>query len=70
MIKSLKTETVKSKEDVYRYLIAYLDEAIETATRKQRDEDNFSLPAWAEFQAYQLGVIKAYQKVLDLIPKP
>jgi hypothetical protein len=70
MVKSLKTETVKSKEDVYRYLIAYLDDAIDMAARKQRDEDNFSLPAWAEFQAYQLGTIKAYQKVLDLIPKP
>lgn len=68
MIKSLKTTDVKTKEDVYKYLHSYLIEAIEVANRKMRDEDNFTLPSWSEYQAYQLGSIKAYTKILDLLP--
>ncbi len=70
MIKSLKTDEIKTKEDVYKYLSAYLQEAIEVSCRKCRDEDNFTYPSWSEFQAYQLGMQKAYSKVLDLFPKP
>ena len=68
MIKSLKTDEIKTKEEVYKYLYDYLKDSIETSNRKMVDEDNFSLPAWSEFQAYQLGMQKAYRKVLDLLP--
>jgi hypothetical protein len=66
MIKSLKTEEIKTKEDVLKALEEYLQDAIELSQRKCRDETNFTVPAWSEFQAYQLGMQKAYTKILDL----
>lgn len=69
-MKSLKTKEVLTKEEAYKVISEYLKESIETSNRKMRDEDNFTLPAWSEFQAYQLGAIKAYNKLLDFIPQP
>jgi len=69
MIKSLKTEDIKTKEDVFNALSVYLNDALELSNRKCRDEENFSLPAWSEYQAYQLGMQKAFVKILDLIPR-
>lgn len=66
MIKSLKTEEIKTKEDVFKALEEYLRDAIDLSQRKCRDEANFTMPAWSEFQAYQLGMQKAYAKILDL----
>lgn len=57
-----------TKSQAFSLLKEYLVEQIELAHRKTENEDNFSLPAWAEFQAYQLGSIKAYNKLLSIIP--
>tara|TARA_R110001606_G_scaffold96889_1_gene214322 strand:- start:100 stop:324 length:225 start_codon:yes stop_codon:yes gene_type:complete len=66
----LKSEKGKSltKKEVLKLLKGYLEEQIELARRKSIDEDNFSLPSWSEFQAYQLGIQKALHKVNNLIP--
>jgi len=44
-----------------------LRDDIETSQRKQRDEVNFSKPAWSEYQAHLLGEQKALYKVLAII---
>ena len=66
-LKSEKGKTLTKKE-VLKLLKSYLEEQIELARRKSIDEDNFSLPSWSEYQAYQLGIQKALQKVNNLIP--
>lgn len=56
------------KSQLISLLKEYLTEQLDLAQRKAINEENFSLPAWSEFQAYQLGSIKAYQKFLSIIP--
>jgi len=34
------------------------------------DEENFTNPSWSEQQAFNLGLQKAFTKVLNLIPDP
>lgn len=57
-----------TKEEVYSFLSLYLKEQLSLSQRVSTNEDTFSKPAWAEFQAYQLGMQKAFQRVLELIP--
>lgn len=57
-----------TKSQAFSLLKEYLVEQIELSHRKAESEDNFSLPSWSEFQAYQLGSIKAYNKLLSIIP--
>jgi hypothetical protein len=57
-----------TKSQVFSLLKEYLTEQIELSQRKVVSEENFTLPAWSEYQAYQLGSIKAYQKLLSIIP--
>lgn len=66
----LKSEKAKSltKNQVFEELNKYFKEQIELSRRKCMDEENFNTPAWSEFQAYQLGLQKAFIKVLNLIP--
>lgn len=66
----LKSEKAKSltKHQVFEELNKYFKEQIELSQRKCMDESNFSHPAWSELQAYQLGLQKAFTKVLNLIP--
>ena len=66
----LKSEKAKSltKKQVFIELRKYIQEQIDLSNRKTLDEDNFSLPAWSEHQAYQLGFQKAFLKLYNLIP--
>jgi hypothetical protein len=66
----LKSEKAKdlTKREVFILLKEYLEEQIELSRRKTLSEDNFSLPSWSEFQAYQLGIQRAYSKLKDAIP--
>lgn len=68
MINNLKSDKVKTKEEVYSFLKLYLQDAIDQSTRKTMDEDSFTLPSWSEYQAYHLGMQKAFKKIIDLIP--
>jgi len=59
---------VKTKEDVFDLLNKYLVDQIKLARREMESKDSFEKAAWAEFQAYQLGSIKALKKLYNLIP--
>lgn len=56
--------------ETYGIIRTYLEDQISTAQRKQMSESNFDKPSWSEHQAYQMGFIKALQKVLETIPTP
>ena len=58
---------ILSKNDMH-LLREFLDEQIDLSRRKVLQEDNFTLPSWSEFQAYQLGVQKAFIKLKDQLP--
>lgn len=66
----LKSEKAKSltKQEVFQLLREYIRDQIDLSRRKQTDEENFTLPAWSEHQAYQLGFQKAFSKLYNLIP--
>lgn len=66
----LKSDKAKSlsKQEAFKLIREYLSEQIELSRRKCIDEDNFTLPSWAEYQAYQLGFQKAFNKLYNLIP--
>lgn len=57
-----------SKQEVYMFLISYLEEQISLSQRSAMNEDSFSKPSWSEYQAYQLGMQKAFSKVKEIIP--
>lgn len=59
-----------SREEVYSSLRVLIQEQIELSLRKTQDETAFNLPSWSEYQAFQLGMQKAYQKVIQLLPDP
>lgn len=71
---ALKEAVVKKEvltaPQAYDIIRKYLEDQIDLAQREMLDKDNFKLPAWSEYQAYQLGVVKANQKLLEFIPKP
>jgi hypothetical protein len=66
----LKSEKAKSlsKQEVFDLLKAYIKDQVELSRRKSVYEENFSLPAWSEYQAYQLGFQKAFLKLQSLLP--
>jgi len=66
-LKSTKAKEL-SKTEVLREIRKYLKEQVGLSTRKCYEEDNFTLPSWSEFQAYQLGIQKACNKLLNLLP--
>jgi hypothetical protein len=68
----LKSEKGKSltKVEVYRELLKYFQEQTELSRRKTLDESAFSNPNWSEYQAFQLGFQKAFNKISALIPNP
>jgi hypothetical protein len=66
----LKSEKAKSltKSQALSEIKIWLEEQIELSRRKTLDEDNFTLPSWSEYQAFQLGFQKAFLKLNNLIP--
>lgn len=58
-----------TNQQIYDIIRNYILEQISLASRKQRSEDSFKIPAWSEYQAYQLGSIKGLEKVLEFIPE-
>lgn len=67
---AVEKKEILTAPQAYDIIRKYLEDQIELAQREMLDKDNFKLPAWSEFQAFQLGVIKANQKLLDFVPKP
>lgn len=69
MVNKLKDGNLKlTKEEVYQFLSLWLNEQVALSHRETMEEESFLKPAWAEYQAYQLGMQKAYSKMLNLIP--
>jgi hypothetical protein len=70
--KSLKDAVAKKElltsHQVYDILRAYIQEQVELSQREMLSKDNFEMPSWSEYQAYQLGTIKGLVKVLDFVP--
>lgn len=66
----LKSDKAKdlTKSDVFKEIRTYLEEQISLSQRKAIDEETFDKPSWAEYQAYQLGIQKAFSKLYNLIP--
>ena len=66
----LKSDKGKAltKIEAFREIRAYLEDQIGLSNRKCMDEENFNKPSWSEFQAYQIGIQKAYTKLLNVIP--
>lgn len=57
-----------TSEETCVIIRAYVTEQIDLSRRKQESEDSFDSPSWSEKQAYQLGLIKGFDKVLSFIP--
>lgn len=64
----LKTKKDISKQEIYDFIVAYIDDQIKTSLREMRNSDAFNKPAWSEFQAYEIGMQKAFFKLRELIP--
>ena len=66
----LKSEKGKAltKIEAFREIRAYLEDQFDLSQRKCMDEENFKKPCWSEFQAYQIGIQKAYTKLLNVKP--
>lgn len=57
-----------TKREIYEFLLAYLEEQISLSQRASMSEDSFTHPSWAQYQAYQLGMQKAFTKVKEILP--
>lgn len=70
MINSLKEKQLKdyTKEEILLILSNYLLEQVELSRRKMIEESSFEKPSWSEYTAFQLGMQKAYQKVITFLP--
>lgn len=70
MLKTLKGLEAKSlsKEESFEVIRNYILDQRDLALRKMLDQDTFETPAWSEFQAHQMGLIKALDKLLTFIP--
>jgi len=69
MIKlSSKEYKEKSKREVVDYILSYLEEQKQMVVRDMSSQEAFTLPSWSEFQAYKLGMLKAFTKVVEFIP--
>jgi len=70
--KSLKeaksSKKVLTSDETCVIIRTFIQEQINLVRRKQESEDSFDSPAWSERQAYQLGMLKGLDKVLNYIP--
>lgn len=67
---SLKEKPINeySKKDIINILSMYIEKEIELSRRKTMDEESFTKASWSEFQAFQLGMQKAFQKIEAFLP--
>jgi len=69
---NLKTEEAKkyTKNEILVIIHEYIVEQVELSRRKMLDDDSFSKASWSEYQAFQLGIQKAFSKIESFIPHP
>lgn len=69
MIKLSSVEFNKlSKKESIEYILSYLEEQKQLVVRDMSSQEAFDLPSWPAYQAYKLGMIKAFTKVVEIIP--
>lgn len=70
MINSLKGKDASklTKEEALTLIKNYIRKEEDLALRKMRADESFDSPAWAERQAYLLGVLHLADKILSFIP--
>ena len=70
MIKTLRSKEYKelTKKEVMDILYNYLKEQEDLLIREMYNQEAFNKSSWAEYQAYKLGMLKAFSKVVDFIP--
>ena len=59
-----------SKDEIFLIIQTFITEQVELAQRKTLDEDSFNKPSWSEYQAFHLGMQKAYLKIATFFPDP
>lgn len=69
MINKLKTKKELTKQEIYETLLEFLEDCQTLSLRELRREENFEKGSWSEFLAFQLGMQKAFQKVIEFIPQ-
>lgn len=57
-----------TKDEVVSIIVEYSKEQMELSLRKMRSEEKFEKPSWSEHQAFQLGIQKAFEKLIAFIP--
>lgn len=57
-----------TKKESIEYILSYIEEQKQLVIRDMSNQDAFELPSWPEYQAYKLGMIKAFTKVVEIIP--
>lgn len=69
---SLKTDLAKkyTKNEILIIIHEYITEQVELSRREMLDKDNFSKAGWSEYQAFQLGIQKAFSKIEAFVPNP
>jgi|688.fasta_scaffold921401_1 hypothetical protein len=70
MIKTLRSKEYKelTKKETVVILYDYLKEQEDLLIREMYNQDSFNKSSWAEYQAYKLGMLKAFSKVVDFLP--
>jgi hypothetical protein len=67
-MKSLKSQEL-SKEEVIKGLRENITTALNACYKNNYADEDFTNPSWALRQAANGGMIKAYQRILNLLPK-
>lgn len=65
--KNLKSKDL-SRDEAFKILRDYLTEQRELGVRKLISQEGFESPSWSEQHAYNLGFIKAVEKLKTFIP--
>ena len=56
-----------TKEELCDRISIYIRDLYNTSLRKMRDENNYSYPAWSEYQADQIGFQRALIKLNEFL---
>jgi hypothetical protein len=69
MIKNINDKSI-SKRQAIENIKEWLKKEKELALRKVLSEESFEAADWSKYLAYQLGFIKALEKLDNFIPDP
>lgn len=58
---------LKANKDLFKVLDGILERDLESLLRRSESEDNYSLPAWKEYQADLIGARRQLRKIKQLI---